>query len=365
MVRFVCLSTLVTALCSIQTGCCCCRLPLLGLGGPKDIFPKKDMLPPNDSGAPTDLAGPKDIAGLKDKPGKDGKDGKDGNVPVGGPIDMAIRAVEQRGGNVKRDEGQPDRPVVEVSYIFKPVTDADVRELKQFSKLRKLQLTQDQNVTGTGLKDLAGLQDLEYLNVSSSPVSDEGAKAIASLRKLKYLNIMGTKVTDTGIRDIATLDRLEELAASGMLLNGPAMDQPRDAALKELGNLKQLRTLDLSNTNAADATAKALAGLSQLKALQIFGTRVTDQGLRDLAGLKQLEELRIGYQVTDAGVNALAGHPQLRVLSLWNNSGVGDGCVKTLAGLNSLRELDLNRTRIGGKGKTEIRKSLPGCKVKL
>jgi hypothetical protein len=43
---------------------------------------------------------------------------------------------------------------------------------------------------------------------------------------------------------------------------------------------------------------------------------------------------------------------------------VTDGSIKTLSILTSLRELDLNRTKISAKGKSEIRKSLPGCKVK-
>jgi hypothetical protein len=54
----------------------------------------------------------------------------------------------------------------------------------------------------------------------------------------------------------------------------------------------------------------------------------------------------------------------LKVLSLFNSTRVTDGSIKTLTSLTSLRELDLNRTKITAKGKAEIRKSLPGCKVK-
>jgi Leucine-rich repeat (LRR) protein len=254
--------------------------------------------------------------------------------------------------------------VVEVTLNFTKATDGDLKNLTPFTRLRKLVLTQDQNINGAGLKDLAGLQSLEHLDASSSPISDEGARNIAAFRKLKVLNVMGAKLTDAGIRDIATLDQLQELTASGMLLNGPAKDEPRDIALKDLGKLKQLRKLDLSNTQTGDESARAFAGLSQLRVLQVFGTRITDTGLMELARLKQLEELRVGYDISDQGVNTLGGLTELKVLGLFNNTRVTDGSIKSLTTLTSLRELDLNRTKISLKGKSEIRKSIPGIKVK-
>lgn len=120
----------------------------------------------------------------------------------------------------------------------------------------------------------------------------------------------------------------------------------------------------MSNTQTGDESARAFAGLTQLKVLQAHGTRITDAGMMELAKLKQLEELRIGYDISDLGVNALAGPSELKVLSLFNSTRVTDGSIKTLSSLTSLRELDLNRTKISVKGKSEIRKSLPGCKVK-
>ena len=142
---------------------------------------------------------------------------------------------------------------------------------------------------------------------------------------------------------------------SGMLLS--------DAAIKQLGRLKQLRKLDLSNTQTADDTARELAGLTQLKVLHVYGTRITDVGMGELAKLRQLEELKIGYSITDAGVNALTGNDQLQVLSVWNSSGVGDGCVKALTSLTGLKQLDIGRTKISLKSRSEIRKALPGCKI--
>src|SRR5437660_1730345 len=61
--------------------------------------------------------------------------------PVKVPSDPAEDAVKKLGGFVKRDDAQPGRPVVEVSFNFTKITDADLKILAPFNKLRKLVLT--------------------------------------------------------------------------------------------------------------------------------------------------------------------------------------------------------------------------------
>src|ERR1051325_3541893 len=188
-------------------------------------------------------------------------------------------AVKQVGGGVKRDDGQPDRPVVEVTFNFTQVSDGDLKKLAGFTRLRKLVLTQNEKITGAGLQDLKGLQDLEYLDVSGSrQFNDQGMKHAAAFKNLKFLNVSNTKLTEAGMREIAGLEQLEQLTASGMLLNGPGQNEPTDMAIQELGRLKQLRKLELSNTQLGDL------------------------GMAAFDKLPQLQELTIGHQVTDAGV---------------------------------------------------------------
>lgn len=287
---------------------------------------------------------------------------KDGNPP---PADQKIEDfIRSRKGGMKRDIGLPGMPIAEVAMRFTNTSDDDLKNLAPLTKLRKLDLSQNGGLTGTGLRDLKGLQDLEELELSICPINDEGMKAVAAFRKLKKLTISGAKITDAGMREIAKLDNLEELSASGMLLNGPGQNEPKDAAIRELGRLQQLRKLDLSNTQTGDESASAFTNLNQLKILYVYGTKITDKGLTDLSRLKQLEELKIGSQVSDVGVNALAGNTNLQVLSVWNNSGVTDASVKSLSTLKGLRELDIGLTRISIKGRAELTKALPGCKIK-
>jgi Leucine Rich repeat len=262
---------------------------------------------------------------------------QDGNVIK--PDDPAVTAIKARGGSVKRDGGQPGEPVIEVDLGFKNLNDGDLRVLlSPFPQLRKLRLSQNPGITGVGFRDLANLQQLENLDLSFDPISDEGMKAIAAFRQLKVLNILGAKITDVGMREVAKLDQLQELGASGMLLNGVGKNEPTDIAIKELGRLKQLRKLDLSNT------------------------QVGDLAMAEFGKLDQLQELIAGHQVTDAGVNAVAGLNQLQVLALLNNHTVTVACIPTLKGLPALREFQVG---LNHKSKAQFRKALePRVKVK-
>jgi hypothetical protein len=65
MIRFLSISAVVAALCTLQSGCCCCRLPAFRpppvVIAPGDFQPPKDMKPPQDfNKPPQDLNPPKD-----------------------------------------------------------------------------------------------------------------------------------------------------------------------------------------------------------------------------------------------------------------------------------------------------------------
>ena len=66
-------------------------------------------------------------------------------------------------------------------------------------------------VTDAGLKQLAGLKNLRRLHLEKTGVGDDGLAAIKDLAELRYLNLYGTKVTDKGLGAIANLKKLENL----------------------------------------------------------------------------------------------------------------------------------------------------------
>ena len=58
------------------------------------------------------------------------------------------------------------------------------------------------DVTDAGLKDLAGLKQLQWLNLTKTQVTDAGLKHLAGLKQLRLLLLTNTKVTDKGIADL-------------------------------------------------------------------------------------------------------------------------------------------------------------------
>jgi internalin A len=187
------------------------------------------------------------------------------------------------------------------AFSFDELKDGVVPRLPQPPQAFGLKFA-DVRENGAGLKDLAGLKNLRYLNIAQTLATDAGLRELAGLSRIQKLDLCGTHVGDAGLAQLAGLENLESLNLEGTQLT--------DAGLQALDGLKNLRVLSLGDTQVADKGLKELAGLKNLKVLDLYLTRVTDAGLKELAGLKNLESLNVGAtDVTDAGVKKL--QPQL------------------------------------------------------
>ena len=89
----------------------------------------------------------------------------------------AVKAVENLGGKVTRDDKLPGKPVIEVNLAFAHVTDAGLKELKHLKQLTSLALYNSQ-VTDEGLKELKDLKQLTTLGLDSTKVTDAGVKEL-------------------------------------------------------------------------------------------------------------------------------------------------------------------------------------------
>jgi hypothetical protein len=79
-----------------------------------------------------------------------------------------------------------------------------------------------------------------------------------------------------------------------------------DAGLTALSKMPNLERLDLRGTAVGDEGVLALASLSRLESLSLYGTRVTDAGLPALQGLSSLRRLYVGgTKVTETGLASL------------------------------------------------------------
>src|SRR5207237_1146037 len=99
----------------------------------------------------------------------------------------AVKAVENLGGKVYRDDKLPGKPVIGVHLHEIWVTDAGLKELKDLKQLTTLGLSHTQ-VTDAGLKELADLKQLTSLSLGSTKVTADG---VADLQKA----LPGCKIT--------------------------------------------------------------------------------------------------------------------------------------------------------------------------
>ncbi len=118
---------------------------------------------------------------------------------------------------------------------------------------------------------LAGLANLEILDLSGTGVSD--VSPLAGLANLEILYLSGTGVSD--VSPLSGLANLEFLSLSGTGVSD----------VSPLAGLANLKLLNLSGTGVSDVSP--LSGLANLEHLDLSGTGVSDES--PLAGIKDLQ----------------------------------------------------------------------------
>lgn len=145
-------------------------------------------------------------------------------------------------------------------------------------------------------------------------VSEITAKNIERLKTIPHLNLKITGDRETGIylnldamRLLGTLTNLESLDLGNQLI--------MKGGLKNLSGLKNLTRLNLNYTNTTDEEVADLVALTNLKDLRLANTQITDAGLVSVGKLKELELLYLfGTKVSDAGLQNLKDLKHLRNL---------------------------------------------------
>jgi len=136
----------------------------------------------------------------------------------------------------------------------------------------------------------------------------------------------------------ATLRR--DTAGNVVAVRFPVKSIVDDQALRHVGSLPYISSLDLDRTPITDAGLLHLSRLSRLRELRLRGTRVTVAGLTHLRGLPKLEDL----QLASCGM-------------------VSDAAIPALQGLTSLRKLAVGGTRLTPEGLRSLRQGMPDCEI--
>jgi hypothetical protein len=182
------------------------------------------------------------------------------------------------------------------------ISDPALQGLAALKELRNLNLSgvpdlAEDQFSDAGLKNLAGLENLEELKLGlQSKITNEGMKELAALKSLRYLDLASNKVTGQGMNALAGSKNLRTLDLGGCAI--------RREFLKDIAALTGLHTLTIGSTEVLDANLKDLAGLKDLQCLDLSKCKVTEAGPRELAGLKGLKMLRLPESKATAAVLA-------------------------------------------------------------
>lgn len=140
-------------------------------------------------------------------------------------------------------------------------------------------------------------------------VTDETLKVLEPVKEqVTWLNLAGTAITDDGLAQIAALPNLTRLHLEKTAIG--------DAGLDHLAGLQQLEYLNLYATKVTDAGVDKLTGLSGLHKLYLWQSEVTDAGADKLRAAIPEIDINMGVEAAPpepekTAETADAGEPNL------------------------------------------------------
>jgi uncharacterized protein len=266
--------------------------------------------------------------------------------PSGDPFGLAVRRIEQRGGQFGFDQAG-SLVTVDLASDRVSVSDDDLGCLVALPHLRQLKLS-GSGITNTGIGQISRLAGLRELSLLDAQIDDAGVEQLTGLTGLTSLSIRrSSQVTDKSLQSFGRLGKLRELG----LLDLPITD----SGLEQIGGITSLKLLDLRGcSQLSDAGLQRLKTLKSLKTLRLGGGQVTDETLAIVAGFPALAGLTLDEAaVTDAGLKRLAALP-LEEITFSRCFGVTDDAFQQLAAFPALRQLTFRAAPVTGSGLAHI-----------
>lgn len=217
------------------------------------------------------------------------------------------------------------------------ITAEDIALFGRLGELETLRILNCRGITDEMVASLSGLSKLRSLALTNTAITDEAAKTIVeSFPGLIELDLSSnTGLTGTAMKSISSLADLERLDLVQTRFN--------DLHTRRLKKLEKLRVLDLrGNMQAGDMTLGIIGGLPALEAFKHRSTIVSDDGLENLAESKTLRSLLAqDFAISNASGRHLAAIPTLESLEIFRCQGFGSEGVLALAPLAKLERLTL------------------------
>lgn len=199
-------------------------------------------------------------------------------------IDLSAcpKLIELKEETVKALEGLP---LSDINFSFSPITDETVMGLANFTKLRKLDLSNCANLTDQACEVLGKLLIHDLSLMSCEKITDKGFALLADHPSLMCLDLGNCLITREGI---AQLPPLVSLNLSGC-------------------------------TSLVDASIPLIKH-QKLTRLSLAGLMITDIGIESLFQFSNLDYIKLDYCrfITAQAIKTLAEFKKLRFVSLQN-----------------------------------------------
>jgi hypothetical protein len=274
--------------------------------------------------------------------------------------------ISKLGGQVRRDSSGD---IVEINLRGRWVSAAEILDLLQYKKLVRLNLSHTR-IADPDLLYLRPATQIEDLNVAySEHITDIGMSVIKEWKNLKRLDVSGTQTADGALALLGRLPRLESLDVAG--------SEVTDDGIQELLPLTNLKHLGLGRSQLGEGATEVIGLLDNLQSLDLSSPagrrnrrregpdRMAPALVEAIGRLRDLRILRIGHSAVDSSaLRAWAPALQkLERLGLENCTRIDDSAAPAMTEWKSLRQIDLQGTKMTTAGLEQLRKSRPDLKV--
>lgn len=180
---------------------------------------------------------------------------------------------------------------------------------------------------------------VEYLNLSASSLVASDYDALARNTGVKILILRFNAVTGNDLRTLSTMKDLESLDLTNTHIDSEA--------LRTLSSYKKLKYLTLADNDSIDDKAmRILTSMPQLAWLDISHTKVTAKGIEALSGMPNLNKLNAkALMLEDKHMNALKNFKHLRTIRL-NENLITSEALRIMPAFETMRELDLTDNKL-------------------
>lgn len=253
-----------------------------------------------------------------------------------------------------------------------PADDWAALENAHIEELALVDVVVDDNVGRT----MGELPRLKRLSLAGTSATDDSLRVVTEAAKsLRWLVVESKNCSPAAIRELVMrMEQLRSLTLDGTRLSQAGLERLRDTETEEEFQ-EELANLVLESQESTDSqaerkqTLRPLTDVAQLakekraESVSLVGVSITAGCLADISCMRQLRRLDLSEtNFDDAAMASLSELRLLEGISL-RNTKVTDAGLKSLTPLRRARMIDIRGTSVTNQGAEELRMALPSCWV--